>query len=67
VFHDAMSIVDKAFKGKTMWARADETGLSVSTIRNHSELKTRYPRLISVQMQLKAIGYQLSITKIKRN
>lgn len=67
VFHEAMDVVERAFKGKTMWQRADSTGLSVSTLSNHRQLKTKFPRLISVQMQLKAIGYELTIAKINRD
>ena len=67
LFAQAMGIVNEAFKGKTLWMRADQTGLSVSTVSKHRQLKTQYPRLVSVQMQLKAIGYELRIEKIKRN
>lgn len=67
VFEEAMGIVDQAFKGKTMWTRADQTGLSVSTLSKHRQLKTKYPRLISVQMQLKAIGFRLIIARDNRN
>lgn len=67
VFLKAMDVVEQGFKGRTMWERADQTGLSVSTLSKHRQLKTKYPRLISVQMQLAALGYTLYIGKTRRN
>lgn len=50
---------------RSVFAKADASGLSTSTIRNWNNYKVRRPQSVSVQMAYAMLGYELRPVKIR--
>jgi hypothetical protein len=48
---------------RSVWVKANESGLSTTTIYNWRKGKTKHPSSTSLQMAAKMLGYRIKIEK----